>query len=73
MIIIVTLLQSSMLTSFWQSVNNKLKEFHPVSIYKIFQTKIEKAKYPVIDFHSHDYPKNDVEVEQWVKVWMRPA
>ncbi len=50
-----------------QDVNNlKLKDYHPVSIYKIPQTKIEKAKYPVIDFHSHDYPKSDKEVDEWV-------
>ena len=45
----------------------KLKDFRPVSIYKIPQTNIVKAKYPVIDFHSHDYPKTDVEVDVWVK------
>jgi uncharacterized protein len=62
------LLQSSVPTSFCQDVNNlKLKDYRPVSIYKIPQTKIEKAKYPAIDFHSHDYPKNDAEVDQWVK------
>jgi predicted TIM-barrel fold metal-dependent hydrolase len=31
------------------------------------QTKIEKAKYPVTDFHSHDYPKTDAGVDEWVK------
>src|SRR3982751_2953800 len=45
----------------------KLKDFKPVSIYKIPQTTIAKAKYPVIDFHSHDYPKTDAEVDTWVK------
>lgn len=45
----------------------KLKDFRPVSIYKIPQTNITKAKYPVIDFHSHDYPKSDAEVDVWVK------
>ena len=54
-------------TTFAQEVNNlKLKDFHPVSIYKVPQTKVEKAKYPVIDFHSHDYPKSDAEVDDWV-------
>lgn len=53
---------------FSQDVGNlKLKDFHPVSIYKIPVTKIEKAKYPVIDFHSHDYPKTDADVDAWVK------
>jgi len=45
----------------------KLKDFKPVSIYKTPQTKIEKAKYAVIDFHSHDYAKSNEEVDQWVK------
>ena len=45
----------------------KLKDFRPVSIYKIPQTKIEKAKYPVIDFHSHDYPESGAAVDQWIK------
>ncbi len=44
-----------------------LKDFKPVSIYKIPVTKIAKAKYPVIDFHSHDYPKSDEEVKTWIK------
>ena len=47
--------------------NLKLKDFQPVSIYKVPQTKVEKAKFPVIDFHSHDYPKTDAEVDAWVK------
>ncbi len=45
----------------------KLKDFSPVSIYKVPQTKIEKAKYPAIDMHSHDYPKSDAQVEEWMK------
>jgi uncharacterized protein len=45
----------------------KLKDYHPVSIYKTKQVKIERAKYPVIDFHSHDYPKSSAEVDAWVK------
>jgi hypothetical protein len=55
-------------TAVCQNVNDlKLKDFRPVSIYKIPQTKVEKAKYPVIDFHSHDYPKSDAEVDEWIK------
>ena len=45
----------------------KLKNFRPVSIYKIPVTNITKAKYPVVDFHSHDYPKTDAEVQTWIK------
>lgn len=42
-----------------------LKNYAPVSIYNIPQTKIEKAKYPVIDMHSHVYPETEQEVAQW--------
>ncbi len=53
---------------FGQDVDNlKLKDYRPVSIYNIPRTKVEKARYPVIDFHSHDYPKSDREVDEWVK------
>jgi predicted TIM-barrel fold metal-dependent hydrolase len=51
-----------------QNVNDlKLKDYRPVSIYKIPETKIEKAKYPVIDFHSHDYPETDAQLDEWVR------
>ena len=54
--------------AYCQDVSNlKLKDFHPVSIYKIPETKIETAKYPVIDFHSHDYPKSNSAVDEWVR------
>ena len=45
----------------------KLKDYHPVSIYKTPQTKIEKAKFAVTDLHSHDYPKSDAEIDEWVQ------
>src|SRR5271169_1473895 len=48
-------------------INLKLKNYHPVSIYNIPQTKVDKAKYPVIDMHSHDYAKSDAELDKWVK------
>ena len=44
----------------------KLKDFRPVSIYKIPITLVEKAKYPVIDLHTHDYPKTDAGVDEWI-------
>ena len=28
---------------------------------------MKKQNIPVIDFHSHDYPKSDAEVDEWVK------
>jgi predicted TIM-barrel fold metal-dependent hydrolase len=47
--------------------NLLLKNYRPVSIYKIPVTRVDKAAYPVIDVHSHDYAKTDAEVAQWVK------
>jgi uncharacterized protein len=53
---------------FSQDVNSlRLKDYHPVSIYKIPETEVKKAKYPVIDMHSHDYPKTDADVREWIK------
>ena len=66
--VLFTLLVSLSLSAAGQEANDlKLKDYRPVSIYKTPQTKVEKAKYPIIDFHSHDYPKTDAEVDQWVK------
>jgi len=45
----------------------KLKDYRPKSIYKIPVSSISKAKYPVIDMHSHAYAKNDADLDQWVK------
>src|ERR1700733_762566 len=45
----------------------KLKNYHPVSIYKIPETRVEHAKFRVIDMHSHDYPKSDADVDKWVR------
>lgn len=50
-----------------QAKEIKLKDYHPVSIYKTKQVIVQKARYPVIDFHSHDYPKTDAAVDAWVK------
>lgn len=45
-----------------------LKNYRPKSIYKIPVTKITKAKFPVIDMHSHPWlAKNEEEVKQWIK------
>ncbi|MDZ7261561.1 MAG: amidohydrolase [candidate division KSB1 bacterium] len=44
-----------------------LKDYRPKSIYKVPTTYIQKAKYPVIDIHSHPYAKTSEEIAQWVK------
>jgi len=44
-----------------------LKNYRPVSLYNTPVTRIQKAAYPVIDVHAHDYPKNAEEMMQWIK------
>lgn len=54
--------------AFSQDVNSlKLKDYTPVSIYKIPQTPVSKAKFPVTDVHSHDYAKSAQQIDDWVK------
>jgi len=45
----------------------KLSDFRPKSIYNIPVSDIPKAKFPVIDIHSHDYATSQAEIDQWVK------
>lgn len=47
--------------------NILLKDYRPRSIYKVPVTHIEKAKYPIIDMHSHPYPKTEAEIAAWLK------
>jgi predicted TIM-barrel fold metal-dependent hydrolase len=44
-----------------------LKDYRPKSIYKIPVTQIDKAKYPIIDMHSHPYAKTPQQIEEWIK------
>ena len=43
-----------------------LKNYRPKSIYKIPVTKIKKAKFPVIDMHSHSYAESAADIERWI-------
>lgn len=47
--------------------NLLLKNFRPVSKYKIPVTRIDSAAFPVIDVHTHVYAKTDKEIIQWIK------
>jgi predicted TIM-barrel fold metal-dependent hydrolase len=47
--------------------NLLLKNYRPISIYQIPKTDIKKAKFPVIDVHSHTYARNQAQIDQWVK------
>jgi predicted TIM-barrel fold metal-dependent hydrolase len=44
-----------------------LKDYRPKSLYKIPVREIPKAKFPVIDMHSHPYAKTAREIEEWVR------
>ncbi|MBO0590180.1 amidohydrolase family protein [Cellulophaga sp. E16_2] len=44
-----------------------LKDFDPVSIYKVPVTTVQKAKFTAIDMHSHPYPNSKEEIGQWVE------
>ncbi|HTW57956.1 MAG TPA: amidohydrolase family protein [Terriglobales bacterium] len=43
-----------------------LKDYRPQSIYKIPVTTIAKAKYPIVDMHSHPYAKTARQIDEWV-------
>ena len=49
----------------------RLKDYRPKSIYKIPISKVLKAKYPVIDMHSHMYAKTEADLAQWVRTMDR--
>ncbi|GAA3510356.1 hypothetical protein GCM10022393_24570 [Aquimarina addita] len=44
-----------------------LKDYDPVSIYKSTKTSIKKAKFPIIDMHSHPYAMSEIDIDVWVK------
>ena len=44
-----------------------LKDYRPKSVYKMPRTVIEKAKYPAIEMHAHDYAKTAQDVARWLK------
>src|SRR5207302_3796380 len=43
-----------------------LKDYRPRSIYKIPETRVEKARYPAIDVHSHNLAPKDEDIDRWV-------
>ncbi len=44
-----------------------LKDYRPRSIHKVPRTEVKKAKYPIIDVHSHPYAKTAEQIAQWVR------
>ena len=45
-----------------------LKDFNPVVVNNIPTTFVERAKFPIIDMHSHDYVESAEDIAEWVKV-----
>jgi uncharacterized protein len=44
-----------------------LNDYHPQSLYKIPITEVAKAKFSIIDMHSHAYAKTPAEISEWVR------
>lgn len=44
-----------------------LKDYRPKSIYRLPETRVAKARFPVIDVHSHDYTPANADVDRWVR------
>jgi predicted TIM-barrel fold metal-dependent hydrolase len=44
-----------------------LKDYRPQSIFKVPVTKVDRARFPVIDVHSHPYVRTPSQVEQWIR------
>lgn len=55
--------------SFGQTVEDtKLKDYRPKSIYRIPITTVSKARFPVIDMHTHPYARTEEALAAWVKI-----
>lgn len=44
-----------------------LKDFRPKSVYNVPQTVIDKARYPAIDMHAHDYARTPEQIAEWIR------
>ena len=44
-----------------------LKDYKPRSVYNVPVTKVTRARFPVIDMHTHDYAKTDAQIAEWVR------
>jgi predicted TIM-barrel fold metal-dependent hydrolase len=44
-----------------------LKDFRPKSVYNVPRTRIDKARYPAIDMHAHDYARTPEQVAEWIR------
>lgn len=44
-----------------------LKDYRPQSLYKVPVTEVARAKFPIIDMHSHPYAEDEHQVAEWVR------
>lgn len=44
-----------------------LKDYRPKSLYRVPISEVLKAKFPIIDMHSHAYAKTPEEIAEWVR------
>lgn len=45
-----------------------VKNYFPTVVNNIQKTEVKRAKFPIIDMHSHDYVENSDQIAEWVKV-----
>lgn len=45
-----------------------LKDFNPISLHKVPITKVARAKFSVINVHSHPFAKSPEDVAKWINV-----
>ena len=43
-----------------------LKNYRPQPIYNIPKTHVDKAKFPIIDIHTHPYARTKEQIDEWV-------
>ena len=44
-----------------------LKDYRPKSVYNVPQTTVNKAKYPAVDMHAHDYARTPEQIAEWIR------
>lgn len=44
-----------------------LKDYQPRVIHKVPRTEITRARFPVIDMHSHPYARTPEQIDEWVR------
>ena len=45
-----------------------VRDYFPTNVNNIPETKVEKAKFPIIDMHSPDYAESDADIQEWIRV-----